>query len=92
MGMIGLIFFMVLLNSVKLNLVKFNLSIQRTNAQLLYSIGCVDSALEIFLRLHLWDDVIACYQRLGKHGKVTKPIILILVMLWQFANVAQISA
>ncbi|XP_057315492.1 tetratricopeptide repeat protein 27-like [Hydractinia symbiolongicarpus] len=42
---------------------------ERVHAQLLFSIGLTDSALEIFLRLHLWDDVIACYQRLGKHGK-----------------------
>jgi len=42
---------------------------QQVNAQLLYAVGCTDSALETFLALHLWDDVIMCYQRLGKHGK-----------------------
>ncbi|XP_066924781.1 tetratricopeptide repeat protein 27-like isoform X2 [Clytia hemisphaerica] len=47
---------------------------KRHYAQLLYSIGMTDSALEIFLKLHLWDDVISCYQRLGRHGKAEKCI------------------
>ncbi|XP_047131982.1 tetratricopeptide repeat protein 27 isoform X1 [Hydra vulgaris] len=47
---------------------------EQSQAELLLSCGFTDSALEIFLRLHLWDDVIVCYQRLGKHGKAEKII------------------
>ena len=32
--------------------------------------GAVKSALEIFLKLQLWEDVVACYQSLGWYAKV----------------------
>jgi hypothetical protein len=32
-------------------------------ANILVSLGVTKSALEIYLRLHLWEDVIECYQR-----------------------------
>jgi len=47
---------------------------EQTHAQLCFAIGYVDTALEIFLRLQLWDDVISCYQRLGRHGKAEEVI------------------
>jgi len=47
---------------------------ERALAQFFMGLGCNDSALEIFLRLQLWDDVIGCYQRLGRHGKAEEVI------------------
>ncbi|WAR29223.1 TTC27-like protein [Mya arenaria] len=43
--------------------------IQRQLAELLLSLGAVGSALEIYEQLELWEDAIACYQRLGKTEK-----------------------
>ena len=33
-------------------------------------LGLVNSSLEIYLRLKMWDDVIICYQALDKRDKV----------------------
>lgn len=40
----------------------------------LHGMGCVDSALEIFLKLQFWEYVIACYAGLGRHGKAEEVI------------------
>jgi len=47
---------------------------ERALAQFFIGLGCNDSALEIFIRLQLWDDVIGCYSRLGRHGKAEEVI------------------
>lgn len=39
-------------------------------ANLLISLGCVNSALDIYLRLHCWEQVIACYNHLKLRHKV----------------------
>lgn len=46
------------------------LTLQRQLAELLLSIGAIGSAVEVFERLRLWEDVITCYKRLGKMEKV----------------------
>jgi len=33
-------------------------------------LGLINSALEIYLSLHVWDEVIRCYQSLDKRDKV----------------------
>ncbi|XP_071507585.1 tetratricopeptide repeat protein 27-like [Diadema antillarum] len=38
-------------------------------AELLISLGCVSAALEIYVRLQLWEDVVSCYRSLGKPDK-----------------------
>lgn len=43
--------------------------LERQLAELLLSIGAIGSAVEVFERLQLWEDVITCYKRLGKMGK-----------------------
>lgn len=43
-------------------------------ASLLKSLGCVGAALDIYERLQLWEDVIACYQQLGKREKAESVI------------------
>ncbi|KAH3848233.1 hypothetical protein DPMN_090592 [Dreissena polymorpha] len=43
--------------------------IQKQLAELLLSLGAVGSALEIFEQLEMWEDAIACYQRMGKTEK-----------------------
>ena len=44
--------------------------VQSELARVLLSMGCVGMALDIYERLQLWEDAIACYQRLGKREKV----------------------
>ncbi len=39
-------------------------------------LGCINSALEIYTNLKLWDDVIKCYITLDKRDKVTLNIII----------------
>lgn len=43
--------------------------IQRQLAELLLSLGAIGSALEIYEQLEMWEEAIACYQRLGKTEK-----------------------
>nr|XP_022328750.1 tetratricopeptide repeat protein 27-like isoform X1 [Crassostrea virginica] len=43
--------------------------LERQLAELLLSIGAIGSAVEVFERLRLWEDVITCYKRLGKMEK-----------------------
>ena len=33
-------------------------------------VGCRASALEVYERLHLWEDAIECYQAVGRNAKV----------------------
>ncbi|XP_065353492.1 tetratricopeptide repeat protein 27 [Cloeon dipterum] len=48
--------------------------IQAELANLLISLGAVNSALEIFLRLQQWDDVVACYHLLELRHKAAEVI------------------
>lgn len=43
--------------------------IKKQLAELFLSLGAVGSALDVFEQLQMWEDVIACYKRLGKMEK-----------------------
>lgn len=44
---------------------------QKQVAELLIGMGAVGSASEVYEQLGMWEDVIACYQRMGKSEKVS---------------------
>ncbi|XP_078671582.1 tetratricopeptide repeat protein 27-like [Branchiostoma floridae x Branchiostoma belcheri] len=47
---------------------------ERELAQLLVSLGALSSALDILLRLHMWEDAITCYHQLGRYQKAEQLI------------------
>jgi len=48
----------------------FDVKWQQELAKLLDDVGAVNAALEVYLRLQSWENVIACYAKLGYQQKV----------------------
>jgi hypothetical protein len=52
------------------SLIPLECELQSEFAEVLKSLGAISSALDIYIRLQLWDGVIACYQQLDRKHKV----------------------
>ena len=50
------------------------LSVQHELAATLVSMGAVQSALEVFQRLQMWEKVIECYQVSGRHAQAERVV------------------
>jgi len=60
-----------------------DVNVQHLLGKLLDSIGAISAALEVYMRLQLWEDVITCHAKLGHQQKVrTGSCIFLIRFFW----------